>query len=171
MHNHSKVWKEFNKNEITHSIAHYLITIHELLTTQGYARLSDVALKLNISKGSLSTSLKPLIKKGLIIEDQNKHLTLSDEAFEIAIQIENTYSVVEKFLHEIIGISLKQAQIDACKIEHLISEETSSGLIGMYKALSKNPKLVIMLKKELQKFDNCSVKGCKSCKKDKFCLN
>jgi Mn-dependent DtxR family transcriptional regulator len=171
MQNKSQVWKEFNKNELTHSTAHYLMTIYELLQSQGYARLSDVALKLKITKGSLSTSLKPLIKKGLILEDENKHLSLSAIGEELAISIENTYSVVEKFLHEILGVSHKQAKIDACKIEHLISDKTSTALMCLYKGLNGNPELRLQLQAEVSKYKNCTIKGCKSCKKEKFCLN
>jgi DtxR family Mn-dependent transcriptional regulator len=171
MHNTSQVWKEFNKNELTHSMAHYLMAIYELHQSQGYARLSDMAATLNISKGSLSTSLKPLIKKGLIIEDDNKHLKLSEVGEELAVHIENTYSVVAKFLHEILGVNHKQAEIDACKIEHLISDKTSSALMSLYKAISGNPKLALELHKEVEKFKSCSVKGCKSCTKNKFCLD
>jgi DtxR family Mn-dependent transcriptional regulator len=171
MKNTSKVWKEFQKNELTHSAAHYLLAILDLHRTQGYARLSDVATKLNISKGSLSTSLKSLLAKGIVLEDENKHLSLSANGLMLAEHIENTFSVTETFLEEVLGVSHKQAEVDACKIEHLISPETSGGLLKMYKAIKNDPKLAKQLKAAMKKYENCSIDGCKSCKKRTFCVD
>ena len=39
----NEVWKSFEDNEITHSGAHYLMTIKNLLEHQGYARVTDIA--------------------------------------------------------------------------------------------------------------------------------
>ncbi len=159
-----QTWKQFANNELTHSWAHYLMTIHELHVNQGYARLSDIANKLKISKGSLSTSLKPLIKKGLIIEDDNKHLSLSKTGAEYATQIKHTDLIFKSFLTKVLNIKESQAEIDACKIEHLISPETSTRLLQMLKALESNPSILTELEKEMKNHLNCSLEGCKKCK-------
>ena len=82
------IWKEFEENQLSHSAAHYLMTIHELLSSNGYARVTDIAKRLNITRGSCSISLRPLKKKGLVIEDENKFLKLSDEGLRLAVQVE-----------------------------------------------------------------------------------
>lgn len=169
MKNTSKVWKEFNNNQLTHSAAHYLLAILDLHRTQGYARLSDIAVKLNISKGSLSTSMKALISKGIIVEDENKHLSLSAEGLELAEHIEKTFSVVELFFEEILGIEHEVAEVDACKIEHLLSDNTSGAMIKMHKAIKGNPKLAKDLAEEMAKYKNCGIQRCKDCKKDDIC--
>lgn len=38
-----EVWKEFGENEITHSAAHHILAIQELIAKRGYARVTDVA--------------------------------------------------------------------------------------------------------------------------------
>ena len=38
-----EVWKEFEHNEITHSIAHHLMAVNDLLNKHGYSRVTDVA--------------------------------------------------------------------------------------------------------------------------------
>src|SRR5690606_7934311 len=73
------VWKQFEENKITHSAAHHLLAVKELRETRGYARVTDVARYLNITTGSASTNLKNLKSKGLIREDDNRFLDLSDE--------------------------------------------------------------------------------------------
>jgi DtxR family Mn-dependent transcriptional regulator len=122
------VWKEFEENMITHSAAHYLMTIHELLEEQGYARVTDIAKRLNITRGSCSISLRPLKKRLLVLEDANRFLLLSDEGKRIAEMIERNDQLLEKLFHDVLKVSRAQAEIDACKIEHLLSIETSMRL-------------------------------------------
>ena len=57
-HPTSEVWKEFEENMITHSAAHYLLAIDELIEDNGYARSIDIARELDITAGSCSTGLK-----------------------------------------------------------------------------------------------------------------
>jgi len=122
------VWKQFEENNITHSAAHHLTAIHELREKRGYARVTDVAKHLNITTGSASTNLKSLKAKGLIIEDDNRFLALTDEGLAIAKAVLSRKGILEKFLVDVLKVSAEQAEIDACKTEHLISSETAKKL-------------------------------------------
>lgn len=122
------VWKQFEENDITHSAAHHLIAIRELKKSRGYARVTDVAKHLNITTGSASTNLKSLKTKGLIVEDDNRFLVLSPEGEALAEAVESRKHIFYHFLVDILGVSEDQAEIDACKTEHLISSETAKKL-------------------------------------------
>lgn len=122
------VWKKFEENKITHSAAHHLLAVKELREQRGYARVTDVAKLLNITTGSASTNLKSLKSKGLVEEDDNKFLTLSDEGLQLASAVIVRKKVFYTFLTEVLGVSEEQAEIDACKTEHLISAETTNKL-------------------------------------------
>jgi DtxR family Mn-dependent transcriptional regulator len=122
------VWKQFEENDITHSAAHHLLAIMELRESRGYARVTDVAKKLNITTGSASTNLKGLKNKGLIEEDDNRFLTLSTEGESIAKAIVFRNELVKEFFEKVLKVSPEQAEVDACKIEHLVSGETTSKL-------------------------------------------
>lgn len=129
MHNHSEdIWKNFDQNPLTHSAAHYLMTIRELISENGYARLTDIARHLNITPGSCSLSLKVLKKKGWIEEDQNKFWRLTEEGEALATLVERNGNLLQEFFENILGVSEWQAEIDACKMEHLLSIETSQKL-------------------------------------------
>lgn len=119
------VWKEFSGNVVSHSAAHHLLAVHELTSTRGYARVTDVARFLGITSGSASTNLKGLKQKGLIVEDDNRFLSLSPEGLKIANTILKRRAIIEKFYAEVLGVSAEQAAIDACKTEHLLSKETT----------------------------------------------
>jgi DtxR family Mn-dependent transcriptional regulator len=122
------VWKQFEENSITHSAAHHLLAILELKEKRGYARVTDVAKQLNITTGSASTNLKSLKSKGLILEDENRFLTLSPEGEALAKAVITRKTVFERFLVDVLKVSAEQAEIDACKTEHLISGETARKL-------------------------------------------
>jgi DtxR family Mn-dependent transcriptional regulator len=122
------VWKQFEENDITHSAAHHLLAIMDLRAKRGYARVTDVAKELNITTGSASTNLKSLKQKGLIVEDDNKFLVLSPEGERLAKAIVVRNELVKEFFEKVLRVTPEQAEIDACKIEHLVSAETTAKL-------------------------------------------
>lgn len=127
------VWKEFEDNQITHSAAHYLMAIKQLLEDHGYARVTDIAKTLNITRGSCSISLKPLKKRGLVVEDENRFLKLSEEGQRLAELVELNDKLLEILFGEVLGVDPDQAEVDACKIEHLLSIESSTRLSAFVK--------------------------------------
>ena len=128
------VWKKFEENSITHSAAHHLLAVQELRLTRGYARVTDVAKHLNITTGSASTNLKSLKNKGLIIEDENRFLALSEEGDSLATAVTKRKKMLQSFLIDVLNVSQDQAEIDACKTEHLISSETARKLENFLKS-------------------------------------
>jgi len=122
------VWKQFEENSLTHSAAHHLLAITELREKRGYARVTDVAKHLNITTGSASTNLKALKTKGFVIEDDNRFLALSPEGESLVTAVIMRKEVFYRFLTEVLDVSSDQAEIDACKTEHLISSETARKL-------------------------------------------
>ncbi len=125
----SDVWKAFEDNEITHSVAHHLAAISELAEQHGYARVSDVARYLDITRGSASLTLKALKQKQYVLEDQNKFLRLSEEGQRIVDMVLAKRAIVRKFLKDVLHVGERQAEIDACKVEHLLSLETGEKLL------------------------------------------
>jgi DtxR family Mn-dependent transcriptional regulator len=122
------IWKEFEHNQTTHSVAHHLMAIYDLLNEHGYARVTDVAKKLNITRGSASLTLKAIKEKGLVLEDENRFLLLSDRARQIVTRIKERNKIFYTFFTDVLGVEEEQAEIDACKIEHLISDEITEAV-------------------------------------------
>ena len=146
-----EVWKSFEDNLLTHSAAHYLMTIRDLLESQGSARLTDIAKRLNITRGSCSISLKPLKKRGLVVEDANKFLNLSEEGRRLAEVVERNDELLEIFFREVLGMDREQAEVDACKIEHLLSLEASVRLCQFIETIRSGQKAAKDFLKLLQK--------------------
>lgn len=130
-----ETWKAFEHNIITHSAAHHLMTISHLLEKNGYARVTDVARSLEITRGSASITLKALKEKGLVQEDQNKFLRLSEKGQHLSHSIQSMRKILVKFMKNVLDVDAGQAEVDACKIEHLLSSETGSKLLQFLKFL------------------------------------
>lgn len=129
------VWKKFEETEVTHSIAHYLMAIHELLKEYGYARAIDVARYLNLTRGSVSITLGKIRDRGLISEDHNKFLRLTEEGERIVNAVLSQRRTLIRFFTDVLHLHPEKAEIDACKIEHLLSHETGERLmtfLGFY---------------------------------------
>ena len=129
------VWKSYDENELTHSAAHHLMAVHALRTAHGYARVSDIAQHLKITKGSVSSAMKHLKERGYVREDHNRFLELTDRGMKVVWNTESTRLVVKKFLCEALGMDEDDAEIDACKVEHLFSAEARARLVGFLRFL------------------------------------
>ena len=158
-----EVWKSYEDNALTHSAAHYLMTIHELLASQGYARVTDIAKRLNITRGSCSISLKPLKRRGLVVEDANKFLLLSAEGRRLALVVEKNDELLEGFFRDVLGVAAEQAEVDACKIEHLLSIESSVKLAAFIRAIRTDHKAVREFMKLVRKEAASCTQGAERC--------
>lgn len=124
-----EVWKEFEQNEITHSIAHHLMAVDALINSQGYSRVTDVARYLNITKGSTSITLKHLKERGFIEEDSNRFIHLTEKGIRTVRGVIAKRHIIIKFLCDVLRVDPEQAEIDACKIEHLVSTKSGEQLL------------------------------------------
>ena len=132
------VWKSYEQNELTHSAAHHLMAIHELRESYGYSRVSDIAQHLKITKGSVSSAMKLLKERGYVAEDHNRFLELTEQGLQVVSQTEASRLVVKKFLNQAFGMDEDDADIDACKVEHLVSAEACTRLVGFLEFLFSN---------------------------------
>ncbi len=128
-------------NELTHSMAHYLLTIHKLKEEKGYARVTDIAKSLGITKGSVSTALSNLKKRDLIEEDESKFLSLSESGHDEVHNILSVRTLMFYFLRDILGVPEEEAQKDSCLVEHLLSSETREKLFGFMKKVTNEEKI------------------------------
>jgi Mn-dependent DtxR family transcriptional regulator len=126
-------WKEFDQNVITHSAAHHLMAVGDLVERFGYARVSDVARQLNITRGSVSISLKPMKEAGLILQDENRHLRLSEKGQRLVDAVKTKRLLIQRLFSELLGVDAQQAEIDACKVEHLTSNATARRLVAFFR--------------------------------------
>ncbi len=110
-------------HEIQESGEMYLETILVLSKQLANVRSIDVANYMSYSKPSVSRGVGILKEDGYVLMDDSGYLTLTDAGRDIAEKIYERHVVLEKVLTSI-GVSPEVAAKDACRIEHVISEET-----------------------------------------------
>ena len=109
--------------KILESAENYLETILKLSSTNARVRSIDIANDLGYSKPSVSVAMKNLKENGYINIDNNGSITLTEKGMQIAYKVLEKEKVITLLLTKL-GVSQEQAEIDACKIEHIVSEET-----------------------------------------------
>ncbi len=101
----------------------YLETIYILSKKLPVVRSIDISEELAYSKPSVSRAIKLLETDGYITLDKNKFISFTKKGKEIANMIYERHQVLCKAL-ESIGVDHETAADDACKIEHIISDQT-----------------------------------------------
>ena len=101
----------------------YLETIFVLLKNNPHVRSIDVCEYMGFSKPSVSRAIGLLKEGGYVSVDQSGYLSLTEAGKEVACKIYNRHNILTAFLISL-GVSEETAAIDACKIEHDISDES-----------------------------------------------
>ncbi len=101
----------------------YLETIYVLSQKQSVVRAVDVASELGYSKPSVSRALGILMGLKHIDVADDGAITLTTQGKIYAKSIYERHEVLTKFF-ESLGVDVAIAEKDACKTEHVLSEET-----------------------------------------------
>ena len=101
----------------------YLETMLILKSRFGYVRSIDIANELGFSKPSVSRAVALLKENGYVTLDPNGMILLTDTGREIAEKIYERHQILTAALQKL-GVSDETASADACRIEHVISDET-----------------------------------------------
>ena len=109
--------------KIHQSAENYLETIYMLNNTKGSCRSIDIAKQLGFSKPSVSVAMKQLRENGYIDVMGDGRIILLEPGRKIAEELYERHTILTKCLVAI-GVPEDIASEDACRVEHIISEET-----------------------------------------------
>ena len=101
----------------------YLETIYVLSLQKSTVRSVDVAEALGYSKPSVSRAVGLLKQGGYLTADEDGFLILTPSGVEIGKKIYERHTLLENFLTSL-GVTPQVAEDDACKMEHVISDES-----------------------------------------------
>ena len=115
----------------------YLETIYMLSKKNGSVRSIDIARELNFSKPSVSRAIGLLKTDNYIVVDGSGLIHLTEKGEEKALAIYERHKVLTQFLIEFANVNKEVAEEDACRMEHIISEETFQGLKKRLEGIEK----------------------------------
>lgn len=170
--NDGSVWRAFEDWELTHSAAHYLMAIMHLREEYGYARVTDVATYLKVSRGAASRAISLLKERGWLDEDPHRMLLMTEAGLEKARSVERNFLVAEQFFEGVLGLDEEHAREDACKLEHLLSPRTSEAMMRFLKVLHDHPKIKKTIQDHMDDVTICENKDgeCPICGSQESCI-
>ena len=106
----------------------YLETILVLQKKLSIVRSVDVARHMEVTKPSVCHAVATLRDGGFLMLDEDHFLHLTDVGREVAEKIYERHCFFTEQLIIAAGVDPKTAEADACRIEHIISDESFSRL-------------------------------------------
>lgn len=101
----------------------YLEKILMLSREQAQVRSVDIARRMQVSKPSVSIALKGLKEQGYVLMDESNLVSLTSKGAELAQKILDRHTQLARFFVSL-GVEEETAFHDACRIEHVISQES-----------------------------------------------
>lgn len=114
--------------KLTNSQEEYLKTIYLLEKNSKKVRVTDIALRLKITKPSVNKAINMLKDMDLINYKAYGNITLTKEGETYAIEVIKKQDILTMFLVEILDIDKQQAEEEAIAMKHAISEQTAKKL-------------------------------------------
>jgi DtxR family transcriptional regulator, Mn-dependent transcriptional regulator len=114
---------------VTQGIEEYLEAIWRL-TPGGAASPKQIADHLQVSPASVSGMLKRLAALALIEYRPYGKISLNSQGKRLALQLVRRHRLSERLLTDILGLPWEQAHAEACKFEHLISDQVEAHLLS-----------------------------------------
>ena len=110
---------------MTQSLEDYLEAV-SFLADSGAVRVTDIASRLGVSKPSVLVALRTLEERGFLEHERYRGVALTEIGAVEAASIRGRHEFLTVFLRDVVGVSQEIAEKDACRMEHVLSEETIS---------------------------------------------
>lgn len=115
------------------SMEDYLEAISIASKQHGVARVKDIRDLMNVKTPSVTGALTVLAKMGYVLHEKYGYVELTPKGVKAADEVKQRHVLLTQFLTDILGVSQSAADIDACKMEHVISKETFDKLTNFVK--------------------------------------
>ncbi len=114
--------------ELSENIEEYLEVLYKYGNKETYVSTTTISKRLEIAPGSVTQMLKKLEDLGYINYIPYKGANLSDKGFKVAQKITRKHRILEKFLTDVLNIKPENVHIQACDMEHSLSDEAERAM-------------------------------------------
>ena len=116
--------RHYSDKKLSPSREEYLKAIYKLSERTELVRSIDIAVYLGVSKPSVHSAVTTLQGEGLVIKPLGGAILLTEEGFKKGKIITDKFRILRHFLNSYCNVSEPTASADACKMEHIISDES-----------------------------------------------
>lgn len=110
-----------NNLKISATLEDYLEFIYETIETKSNVKAVDIANKFGIARASVTEALQRLEQKGYIKYGRYQPIELTQSGIKLAKEIILKHNTLCKFFSSVLELSQEEAEINACRIEHIIT--------------------------------------------------
>jgi len=117
----------------------YLRTIYEL-EEEGIVPLrARIAERLHQSGPTVSQTVARMERDGLLAVEGDRHLELSTKGRQLATRVMRKHRLAERLLTDIIGLEIEYVHEEACRWEHVMSEQVERRLMTLLENPTESP--------------------------------
>lgn len=109
--------------KLTESTEMYLAAIKLLEEENGFAKVVEIADSLGVTKPSVSKAMSQLLMEGYIDKEPYGHVTLTESGHSVAEELVTKRRLIISYLQHSLGLTRSEASKNACRMEHVISDE------------------------------------------------
>jgi DtxR family Mn-dependent transcriptional regulator len=106
----------------------YLESIYLLSQERGAIRITDIAESVGVRKSTVVSMIEKLVQEGYLEHEKYGDVHMTARGIELARQVYRRHVTIKSFFKEVLGLSEEVAELDACRTEHHMSEETIARL-------------------------------------------
>lgn len=111
------------ERKITASLEDYLEAIYEIIQEKKGVKAIEVSRRLGVGRSSVTEALKNLADKKLVNYGRYDVISLTPAGEEAALKVILKHNILYDFFTQILGLKSEEAHENACRVEHVISEE------------------------------------------------
>ena len=117
----------------------YLRTILELEEEGRVPLRARISERLDQSGPTVSETVARMEKNGLVVVSGDRHLELTTQGRHLAIEVMRKHRLAELLLANIIGLDWHLVHEEACRWEHVMSEQVELKILELVKDVEKSP--------------------------------
>jgi DtxR family Mn-dependent transcriptional regulator len=102
----------------------YLEAIALLKKERGAAKVADIARRMNVKNPSVNAAVRSLARRELVVHERYGLVHLTARGRAIAERVVRRHEMLVRFLTEVLGVREDAAREDACKMEHVLGDQT-----------------------------------------------
>lgn len=115
------------QNKISASLEDYIEAIHQISQEKQVVKAIDLSKRLEVKRSSVAEAIKNLQKRELVTYENNEIL-LTEKGLEIAKEVITRHTTLYNFFAKILNVDSEEAQLNACRVEHVITENAFKNL-------------------------------------------
>lgn len=117
----------------------YLRTILDLEEERIVPLRARISERLGHSGPTVSQTVARMERDGLVVVSDDRHLVLTDEGRRRAVHVMRKHRLAERLLHDVIGLDWEYVHDEACRWEHVMSEQVERRIVSILDHPSESP--------------------------------